>query len=98
MRTSIPEEQNREPSRANHSSRPRPPLQPARAFDALGRRGGVYLPADDRAGFLVAVAVLGGGDSGRGAGFPDAASLGRTHFFRGSLEYVRDVGAADEAD
>src|SRR5260370_11155968 len=98
MRTSTREEQSREPSRANHSSRTRPPLQPARALDALGRRGRLHLSAHDRPRLLVSVALLGRGDSRRGAGFADAASLGRAHLLRGSLEYVRDVGSADEAD
>src|SRR5205807_8175737 len=64
-------------------------------IDALGRGRGVHLSVGDRTGVLVALAVLGGGDTGRGAGLQDAASLGRAHLFRGGVEYVRDVGAAD---
>src|SRR5713226_869424 len=97
MRTPIQEEKNREFIRTEHSSRACPPLHIEGASDALGRGGGVHLSAADRAGVLVAVVVLGGGDSRRSAGFANAASLGRADFFRGGLEYVRDVGTADEA-
>src|SRR5947207_51901 len=97
MRTSIREERNRESIRTDHSSRACPPVHAEGKIDALGGRGGVHLPADDRAGVLVAVAVLGGGDFGRGAAIANAASVGRADFFRGGVEYVRDVGAANEA-
>src|SRR5205809_5838343 len=97
MRTSIREERNRESIRTDHSSRACPPVHAEGKIDALGGRGGVHLPADDRAGVLVAVAVLGGGDFGRGPGIANAASVDRADFFRGRVEYERDEGAENEA-
>src|SRR6202521_897568 len=95
MRTSIREEQKRESIRTDHSSRACPAVHAEREIDALGGRGCVHLFSDDRAGVLVAVVILGGGDSGRGAGIENAASVGRADFFRRGMEYVCDVGAAD---
>src|SRR6267143_613750 len=95
MRTSIREERNRESIRTDHSSRACPPVHAEGKIDALGGGAGVHLSDVNRAGVLVAVVVLGGGDSGRGARFENAASVGRAHFFRGGVEYVCDVVAAD---
>src|SRR5260370_11917133 len=95
MKTPIREEKNREYIRTGHSSRARPRLHAERESDALGGRWGVHLSAADRPGVLVAVALLGGGASRRGAGIANAASVGRPHLLRGGVADVRDVVAAD---
>src|SRR5260370_19977936 len=98
MKTHIGEEKNREYIRTGHSSRACPPLYAEREIDALGGGGGVHLSAADRSGVLVAVALLGGGASRRGARIANAASVGRPHLLRGGVADVRDVGGANEAD
>src|SRR5258708_251051 len=95
MRTSIREEKNRESIRTGYSSRACPPVHAEREIDALGGGGGVHLSAADRPGVLVAMVVLGGGASGRGARLENAASVGRAHLLRGGVADVRDVVAAD---
>src|SRR5260370_7913662 len=98
MKTHIGEEKNREYIRTGHSSRACPPLYAEREIDALGGGGGVHLSAADRSGVLVAVALLGGGASRRGARIANAASVGRPHLLRGAVPHVRDVAAANQAD
>src|SRR5260370_171710 len=95
MKTSIREEKNREYIRTDYSSRACPPVHPEREIDALGGRWSVHLSAADRPGVLVAVVVLGGGASRRGAGIANAASVGRAHLLHGGVADVRDVVSAD---
>src|SRR5207248_3241372 len=87
------EEEEREPSSTNHPSRARPPLHPARAARPLDCRRVVHVFAGYRTRVLVALALLAGSSSRRRAGIEDAALLGRTHFCRGRVVHVRDVGA-----
>src|SRR5260370_41082341 len=95
MKTPIREEKNREYIRTDYSSRACPPVQAEREIDSLGGCGGVHLPAAHRSGVLVAMALLGGGASGRGARLENAASVGRAHLLRGGVADVRDVVTAD---